>query len=108
MKPAEALVHRFREGHALLIHRKLLILGKMSPRTSGPATHGPRRHKADGSTIRVLVVDDEPTLTDLLSMALRYEGWEVRTAGAGRQALSVAREFRPDAIAVSYTHLRAH
>ncbi|MEO6200707.1 MAG: response regulator transcription factor [Cryobacterium sp.] len=63
-----------------------------------PSAHGPRLHKADGTPIRVLVVDDEPMLTDLLSMALRYEGWEVRTAGEGRQALTIAREFRPDAI----------
>ncbi|WP_297342949.1 response regulator transcription factor [Amnibacterium sp.] len=48
--------------------------------------------------MRVLVVDDEPTLTDLLQMALRYEGWEVRTASDGRHALALAREFRPDAI----------
>ena len=39
--------------------------------------------RPDGSPVRVLVVDDEPTLADLLSMALRYEGWEVRTAGDG-------------------------
>ena len=31
--------------------------------------------RPDGDPVRVLVVDDEPTLTDLLSMALRYEGW---------------------------------
>jgi two-component system, OmpR family, response regulator len=54
--------------------------------------------RADGSPIRVLVVDDEPTLTELLSMALRYEGWEVRTAGAGAEAVRIAREFRPDAV----------
>ena len=36
--------------------------------------------RADGGPARILVVDDEATLTDLLSMALRYEGWEVRTA----------------------------
>jgi len=54
--------------------------------------------RADGSAVRVLVVDDENTLTDLLSMALRYEGWEVKTAADGRTAISLAREFRPDAI----------
>lgn len=54
--------------------------------------------RADGSAIRILVVDDEASLTDLMKMALRYEGWEVRTAGTGRAALEVAREFRPDAI----------
>jgi two-component system, OmpR family, response regulator len=54
--------------------------------------------RADGSPVRVLVVDDEATLTELLSMALRYEGWEVRTAGDGLGAVKAAREFRPDAV----------
>jgi two-component system OmpR family response regulator len=46
----------------------------------------------------VLVVDDESSLTDLLSMALRYEGWEIKTAAEGIKAVATAREFRPDAI----------
>lgn len=50
--------------------------------------------------MRVLVVDDEPNLTELLSMALRYEGWEVRTAATGQAAVRAAREFRPDAVAL--------
>jgi two-component system, OmpR family, response regulator len=54
--------------------------------------------RADGSPVRVLVVDDEATLSELLSMALRYEGWEVRTAGDGSSAVRTAREFRPDAV----------
>ena len=33
--------------------------------------------RADGSPLRVLVVDDEQMLADLLASALRYEGWEV-------------------------------
>jgi len=57
-----------------------------------------RLRRADGSAVRVLVVDDEPSLTDLLSMALRYEGWEIKTAGDGAEALRTAREFRPDAV----------
>ena len=55
-------------------------------------------HRADGSPLRVLVVDDEQMLTDLLSMALRMEGWEVRSAGSGFDALAQAREFDPDAM----------
>jgi two-component system, OmpR family, response regulator len=43
----------------------------------------PALRRADGSAVRVLVVDDEPTLSELLAMALRYEGWEVRTAEDG-------------------------
>ncbi|MEN9751917.1 MAG: putative transcriptional regulatory protein TcrX, partial [Actinomycetota bacterium] len=54
--------------------------------------------RPDGTPVRVLVVDDEPSLTDLLSMALKYEGWDIRTAADGTSALAVAREFRPDAV----------
>lgn len=46
--------------------------------------------------VRALVVDDEVALSELLSMALRYEGWEVQTAGNGADALTAARSFHPD------------
>ncbi|MEW2546859.1 response regulator transcription factor [Streptomyces sp. NPDC047002] len=58
----------------------------------------PRLLRPDGSPVRVLVVDDETAITELLSMALRYEGWEVRTAGDTASAVRAAREFRPDAV----------
>ena len=58
----------------------------------------PHVTKADGSMVRVLVVDDEHSLTELLKMALKYEGWDVRTAADGLGAVKAAREFRPDAI----------
>jgi two-component system OmpR family response regulator len=48
--------------------------------------------------VRVLVVDDEPSLTDLLSMALRYEGWDVATAVDGESAVRTARKHRPDVV----------
>ncbi|NHI17367.1 response regulator transcription factor [Microbacterium excoecariae] len=54
--------------------------------------------RPDGTPVRVLVVDDEQMLTDLLSMALRMEGWEVRTAGSGTEALQSVKDFQPDAI----------
>jgi len=53
---------------------------------------------ADGTPVRVLVVDDEPSLAELLSSVLRYEGWSVQTAGTGAEAVKSGREFRPDAV----------
>ncbi len=64
-------------------------------------TPGPSRvelRRADGGPVRVLVVDDEATLTELLAMALRYEGWDVRTAPDGYAAVQAARAFEPDIV----------
>ncbi len=47
---------------------------------------------------RILVVDDEPNILDLLSTSLRFVGFEVATAPDGMQALDVARTFRPDLV----------
>ena len=44
---------------------------------------------------RVLVVDDEPNILDVLSMALRFHGFEVETAATGAQALAAASAFKP-------------
>jgi len=44
---------------------------------------------------RVLVVDDEPNIVDVISMALRYQGFEVASAGTGGEALSQVRAFNP-------------
>ena len=54
--------------------------------------------RPDGSPVRVLVVDDEQMLADLLASALRYEGWEVTTAGTGVAAVRAAQEIEPDVI----------
>ena len=54
--------------------------------------------RPDGTPIRVLAVDDESSLTELLSMAMRYEGWQVTTAASGSEAVKAARDARPDAI----------
>ncbi|MBT3155243.1 response regulator transcription factor [Streptomyces sp. CHD11] len=54
--------------------------------------------RPDESPVRVLVVDDEQSITELLSMALRYEGWQIRSERDGRSALRTASEFRPDAV----------
>ncbi|MGA9276291.1 MAG: response regulator transcription factor [Ilumatobacter sp.] len=47
---------------------------------------------------RILVVDDEEYITDLLSTSLRFQGFEVATAAAGFDALSTAASFNPELI----------
>ena len=69
-----------------------------TPQTPAVARAQAGARRPDGSAIRVLVVDDEPSLAELLGSVLRYEGWETRTAGTGSEAVSVAREFQPDAV----------
>ena len=54
--------------------------------------------RPDGTPVRVLVVDDEPNLAEVMSSVLRHEGWDVRTAGTGITAVRTGREFRPDAV----------
>jgi two-component system OmpR family response regulator len=47
---------------------------------------------------RVLVVDDEPNIADVITMALRYQGFEVQAAGTGRDAIAAVASFRPHLI----------
>ncbi|PHV68199.1 response regulator transcription factor [Williamsia muralis] len=47
---------------------------------------------------RVLVVDDEPNILELLSVSLKFQGFDVRTAPDGPRAIDRARTFRPDAL----------
>lgn len=63
---------------------------------SAQASQPPLPVRPDGSPLRVLVVDDEPSLADLLATVLRMDGWDVRTAGDGSSAVREARDFRPD------------
>ncbi|MEU6465902.1 response regulator transcription factor [Streptomyces sp. NPDC046976] len=58
----------------------------------------PALTRPDGTALRVLVVDDDPDLAEVLTGALRYEGWQVRAAGDGAAALTAARELAPDAV----------
>ncbi len=48
--------------------------------------------------LRILVVDDEPNIVDVVSMALRYNGFTVASAATGAEALSQVREFHPHAM----------
>jgi two-component system OmpR family response regulator len=65
----------------------------MSPKLS--VLPGP---SAPPDTERVLVVDDEAYITDLVATALRYEGFDVASAASGRDALALVESFRPDLI----------
>jgi two-component system response regulator MprA len=47
---------------------------------------------------RVLVVEDDTEITDVLRRSLRHEGYQVRTAGDGVTALDAAAEFVPDLV----------
>jgi two-component system OmpR family response regulator len=47
---------------------------------------------------RLLVVDDEPNILELLATSLRFAGFEVATATNGREALTEARAYRPDLV----------
>ncbi|GAA1958555.1 response regulator transcription factor [Kitasatospora viridis] len=49
-------------------------------------------------TRRILVVDDEPDLVEVLCGALRYEGWQALGAATGTEAVEAARSWGPDAV----------
>jgi two-component system OmpR family response regulator len=50
---------------------------------------------SDAPASRILVVDDEAAITELVSTVLRYEGFEVEVASSGRSALAAVATFRP-------------
>lgn len=56
----------------------------------------PPIRRPDGSPIKVLLIDDERALTNLVTMALKYEGWTVDVAHDGRDALSKFAATDPD------------
>ncbi len=55
-------------------------------------------HESDLATQRVLVVDDEKSISELITTSLRFVGFDVRTAATGAEALQVAEEFKPHAL----------
>ncbi|HEY8486274.1 MAG TPA: response regulator transcription factor [Limnochordales bacterium] len=63
---------------------------------AGPAPHGTGVHP------RILVVDDEPEIVEVLRAYLEREGFAVQTAGDGRTALELARSRRPDLVVLDW------
>jgi two-component system OmpR family response regulator len=53
---------------------------------------------ASEEAVRVLVVDDEPNIVDVISMALRFEGFAVESAGTGADAIAAVAASRPQVI----------
>ncbi len=49
---------------------------------------------------RILVVDDEPSITDFIALGLRHEGYQVQTAADGRLGLRAVDDFKPDLVIV--------
>ncbi|MDO5508583.1 MAG: DNA-binding response regulator, partial [Corynebacterium casei] len=45
--------------------------------------------------VTVLVVDDEPNIVELLTVSLKFQGFNVRSANSGTEALRIAREINP-------------
>jgi len=56
----------------------------------------------DAPSVRILVVDDEPSIVDAVSTALRYEGFDVSQAQSGREALRIAGDVEPDLIVLDW------
>ena len=52
----------------------------------------------EATTQRILVVDDENSISELIATSLRFVGFDVRTAATGSEALTIAEEFKPHAL----------
>ena len=68
------------------------------PTTTLPTTQGRTVTTDRTPEARLLVVDDEPNILELLATSLRFAGFEVATAVNGREALAEARRLRPDLV----------
>ena len=74
------------------------MLGDMSGEPTPAGTGHSRLVRRDGLPPRVLVVDDEASLAEVLASVLQREGWVARAVYDGAQAVREAREFKPDAV----------
>ena len=71
--------------------------GRIVTSNTGDARNGARTGDRVAEA-RLLVVDDEPNILELLATSLRFAGFEVATAANGRDALAEARRLRPDLV----------
>ena len=56
------------------------------------------RQEVNQNVQRILVVDDESSISELVAASLKFVGFDVRTASSGSQALQIAQEFKPHAL----------
>lgn len=75
------------EANLRPVRPRAAILGQLPP-----------IRRPDGSPIRVLLVDDERALTNLVKMALHHEGWVVEMAHDGLEAISKFNSVEPDVV----------
>ncbi|MDX6470783.1 MAG: two-component system, OmpR family, response regulator [Gaiellaceae bacterium] len=68
---------------------------------SAEGTEGSGRQET-ATAARILVVDDEPSIVDAVSTALRYEGFEVQEAMNGRDAMAAVASFEPDLVVLDW------
>src|SRR5438067_13570317 len=64
------------------------------------ASPGPSAERSVSHDARILVVDDESDIANLLGTVLREEGFSVRVVTDSRQALEVFNSFRPDLVSL--------
>ena len=51
---------------------------------------------------KLLIVDDEPGIVEIISKLLRRCAYDIKTAGDGEQAVSIAKEFHPDCVVTGF------
>ena len=51
---------------------------------------------------KLLIVDDEPVIVEIISKLLRRCAYDIKTAGDGEQAVSIAKEFHPDCVVTGF------
>ncbi|MCH2300947.1 MAG: response regulator, partial [SAR324 cluster bacterium] len=63
-----------------------------------PAKPKPEFSKEDGSSRKILIIDDDPTVRELMRRQLERDGFEVHSASDGKEGITKAREIKPDLI----------
>ena len=63
-----------------------------------PARPKPEFSKEDGSSRKILIIDDDPTVRELMRRQLERDGFEVHSASDGKEGITKARDIKPDLI----------